>query len=145
MTALYANPYNIDVAGFYFNDADEFIEKSTNLTDRYGNLVEEFEIGFIDGDAAALFNACGINQANLMTWFDDIENLDDHEKINLYYLLNIAGCTTYLKTFAILLIMKSLLETANCVGTWWNLNTTTKPTLAQMHRAFKKWRVICAI
>lgn len=81
MTTLYANPYNIDASGFYFNDADEFTEKSTNLTDRYGNPVEEFEIDFIDGDDAALFNACGINQANLSTWFDDIQTLDDHEKL----------------------------------------------------------------
>jgi hypothetical protein len=93
MTTLYANPYNIDAAGFYFNDANEFIEKSTNLTGRYGNQLEEFEIDFIDGDDAALFNACAINQANLNTWFDDIETLDDHEKINLYYLLSVAGYT----------------------------------------------------
>jgi hypothetical protein len=93
MTTLYANPYNIDAAGFYFNDADEFIEKSANLTDRYGNQVEEFEIDFIDGDDAALFNACAINQANLNTWFDDIEILDDQEKINLYYLISVAGYT----------------------------------------------------
>jgi Antirestriction protein (ArdA) len=93
MTRLYANPYNFDAAGFYFNNADEYIEKSTNLTDRYGNHVEEFEIDFIDGDDAALFNASAINQANLSTWFDDIETLDDFEKINLYYLLNVAGYT----------------------------------------------------
>ena len=93
MTTLYANPYNIDAAGFYFESADEFTEKAQNLTDRYGNHVEEFEIDFIDGDDAALFNACGINQANLNTWFDEIEALDDHEKVNLYYLLNVAGYT----------------------------------------------------
>ena len=51
--------------------------------DRYGNLVEEFEIQFIDGDNAQLFEACGINQANLNRWFDDIEFLQDHEKVNL--------------------------------------------------------------
>ena len=93
MTTLYANPYNIDAVGFYFNDADEFTEKSTNLTDRCGSHVEEFEIDFIDGDDAALFSACCINQANLNTWFDDIETLADQEKINLYYLLNVAGYT----------------------------------------------------
>ena len=93
MITLYANPYNIYAAGFYFNDTDEFIEKSTNLTDRYSNPVEEFEIDFIDGDDAALFNACAINQANLSTWFDDIETLDDQEKINLYFLLSAAGHT----------------------------------------------------
>lgn len=93
MTTLYANPYNIDATGFYFESIDEFTEKSTNLTDHCGNLVEEFEIDFIDGDDVALFNACGINQANLSTWFEDIETLDDHEKINLYYLLSVAGCS----------------------------------------------------
>lgn len=93
MTKLYANPYNIDAAGFYFNDAYEFIEKSANLIDRYGNPVEEFEIDFIDGDDATLFIACGINQANLSTWFDDIETLGDQEKVNLYFLLNVAGYT----------------------------------------------------
>ena len=93
MTKLYANPYSIDATGFYFESADAFIEKSTKLTDRYGNLVEEFAIDFIDGDDVALFNACTINQANLSTWFDDIETLEDHEKTNLYYLLNVAGYT----------------------------------------------------
>ena len=93
MTTLYANPYNIDAGGFYFENADEFTEKAQNLTDRYGNHVEEFEIDVIDGDDAALFNACGINQANLNIWFDEIEALDEHEKINLYYLLNVAGYT----------------------------------------------------
>lgn len=91
MTTLYANPYNIDATGFYFESVDEFTEKSTNLTDRYGNPVEEFEIDFIDGDDAALFIACGINQANLNTWFDNIEHLGNHEKINLYYLVSVAG------------------------------------------------------
>lgn len=57
MTTLYANPYNIDAAGFYFESANAFIEKSTNLTDRYGNLVEEFEIEFIDGDDVEIFSA----------------------------------------------------------------------------------------
>ena len=93
MTTLYANPYNIDAVGFYFESVDEFTEKAQNLTDRYGNPVEEFEIDFIDGEDAALFNACAINQANINTWIDDNEALDDHEKINLYYLLNVAGYT----------------------------------------------------
>ncbi len=88
---LYANPYNIDAAGFYFESADEFTEKTQNLTDRYGNPVEEFEIDFIDGDDAALFNACGINQANLNTWFDDIEPLSETEKAALYFLLSDLG------------------------------------------------------
>ena len=85
MTTLFANPYNIDAGGFYFESADEFTEKSPNLTDRYVNPVEEFEIDFIDGDDATLFNACGIYQANLSTYFDDIEPLSETEKAALYF------------------------------------------------------------
>ena len=91
MTKLYANPYNIDAAGFYFESADEFTEKSQNLTDRYSNLLEEFEIDFIDGDDAALFNACGINQANLSLYFEDIEPLNETDKAALYFLLSDLG------------------------------------------------------
>lgn len=91
MTILHATPYNIDAAGFYFTDALDYESKATMHVDHYGNLVEEFEIQFIDGDDAQLFEACGINQANLNTWFDDIEFLQDYEKVNLYYLVAVVG------------------------------------------------------
>lgn len=88
---LYAQPYNRDAQGFYFHDAEEFKAKSENLRDRFGCPVEEFEIQFIDGDDAALFEACGIDQCSLATWFDEIEVLDDHEKIALYFLTSELG------------------------------------------------------
>ncbi|MFA6015446.1 MAG: antirestriction protein ArdA [Gallionellaceae bacterium] len=88
MTTLHATPYNIDAAGFYFENADEYTDKSSSHVDRFGNLVEEFEIQFIEGDDAQLFNACDINQCNIGRWFDEIECLDDHEKLSLYFLLN---------------------------------------------------------
>lgn len=88
MTTLHATPYNIDATGFYFESSDEYTEKSSSHTDRFGNLVEEFEIQFIDGDDAQLFNVCDINQTNLDRWFDEIECLDEHEKTRLFYLLN---------------------------------------------------------
>ena len=90
-TTLHATPYNRDATGFYFTDALDYENKATMHVDRYGNLVEEFEIQFIDGDDAQLFTACGINQANLNTWFDDIEFLQDYEKVNLYYLVAVVG------------------------------------------------------
>ena len=90
-TTLYAQPYNRDAQGFYFHDAEEFETKSGNLRDRFGCPVEEFEIQFIDGDDAALFDACGIDQSSLAIWFDDIEVLDDHEKIALYFLTGELG------------------------------------------------------
>ncbi len=91
MTTLHATPYNIDATGFYFDSAADYESKAAMHVDRYGNLVEEFEIQFIDGDDAALFECCGINQANLNIWFDDIEFLQNDEKISLYYLVGIAG------------------------------------------------------
>ncbi len=91
MTTFHATPYNIDATGFYFTDINDYETKATMHVDCYGNLVEEFEIQFIDGDDAELFEACGINQANLNQWFDDIEFLDDDEKVKLYYLVSVAG------------------------------------------------------
>jgi hypothetical protein len=90
-TTLFAQPYNLDAQGFYFHDAEEFENKSESLLDRFGSPVEEFEIQFIDGDDAALFDACGIDQSNLITWFEDIEVLDDHEKLALYFLTSELG------------------------------------------------------
>jgi hypothetical protein len=87
MTTLHATPYNLDAAGFYFESLEEHQEKANNSD------AEEFEIQFIDGDDAALFEACGIDQSNLTTWFDDVETLSESHKINLYYLVGCAGYT----------------------------------------------------
>lgn len=91
MTTLYAQPYNLDAAGFYFDDAEAFTEQSENLQDRFGNPVEEFEIQFIDGDDAQLFEACGIHQGNLQMWFDSVEVLGEQEKAALFYLCRCLG------------------------------------------------------
>ncbi|MDP2229940.1 antirestriction protein ArdA [Methylotenera sp.] len=93
MTTLHATPYNLDATGFYFESMEEYQAKSENHLDRYGNKVEELEMQFIDGDDAALFEACRINQSNLNIWFNDVECLQDYEKINLYYLVSCAGYT----------------------------------------------------
>lgn len=92
MTTLYAQPYNLDAVGFYFESLEEFETRSENLTDRFGQPVEEFEIQFIDGDDSELFEACGINQSNLDVWFDEIENLEEPRKAGLYCL---CGCIHY--------------------------------------------------
>ena len=91
-TTLFAQPYNLDAQGFYFHSMEEFETQSKNLRDRFGCPVEEFEIQFIDGEDADLFEACGIGQSNLFMWFDEIDALDDHEKISLYFL---AGVLSY--------------------------------------------------
>lgn len=91
MTILYANPYNIDANGFQFSSAEEFTQKAAALRDRFGNPVEEFEIDYLDGDEGQLFRACGVNQCNLATWFDEVELLDQAEKAQLFYLTSVNG------------------------------------------------------
>ena len=51
MTTLYAQPYNIDATGFYFDSAEDYDAKAKGNFDRYGQFVEEYEIQFIDGEA----------------------------------------------------------------------------------------------
>jgi Antirestriction protein (ArdA) len=92
-TQLHAQPYNSDAKGFNFQDMTQYQEQANNCLDAYGNIVEEFEIQFIDGDDAELFRACQIDQASLSTWFDDVEVLDQINKINLFYLVGCAGYT----------------------------------------------------
>jgi hypothetical protein len=91
MTILHASPYNPDARGFNFSTAEEFTTQASALLDRYGNAVEEFELQYLDGEDSQLFEACGINQCNLPTWFDDIEPLEDYEKAALFYLVDQVG------------------------------------------------------
>jgi hypothetical protein len=87
----FAQPYDIDAQGFYFSELADYEEKALACKNRWGNPAEEFEIQFIDGDNGALFDACAINQANLKTWFDDVERLEDNEKAALFYLVSVNG------------------------------------------------------
>ncbi|MCB0518506.1 MAG: antirestriction protein ArdA [Lewinellaceae bacterium] len=85
MLELYAQPYNINATGYYFDTADRFDEKAGNCFDAYGMKVEEFEIQFIDGDAinAELFRAWGVHQANVHQFLEAANGLDEHEKLAL--------------------------------------------------------------
>lgn len=83
----HAQPYDISKQGFYFTDFESYIAGVA------ASGAEEFELQFIDGDDAQLFNACSINQANLAKWFDDVESLDDHEKVALFYLMSNNICS----------------------------------------------------
>jgi len=89
-TTLYANPYNLDASGFYFDTADEFEQLARNHVCHYGLPVEEYEVDYIDGPDAELFRACEITQANLKLW-EEIEGLEDYQKPTLFYCLNVLG------------------------------------------------------
>ncbi len=90
---LYANPYDTSATGFYFEDFDEFEEKSEKLRNRHGDPVEEFEIDFIDGDSdeQMLFEAMSVNQGNLEEYFDLLDDLDDEEILKLSILMDDLG------------------------------------------------------
>jgi hypothetical protein len=91
MCILYAAPYNRDARGFYFTSVEEFDTKAAALRDCYGGEVEEFEVGYSDGDDPQLFEACEVNQCNLATWFDDVEPLEEYQKAALFYLTDCNG------------------------------------------------------
>lgn len=79
MTTLYAQPYNIDANGFYFESA----EAKGNF-DRYGQFVEEYEIQFIDGEDdidADLAHAWGLYQSNFEGFLEASENWAEFEKL----------------------------------------------------------------
>lgn len=90
-TSICASPYNRDAAPFYFSTFEEYETKAENHTDCHGSPVEEYELIYCEGSDAELFEACGINQANLATWFDDIEDMDDDQKAALYFLTSVQG------------------------------------------------------
>lgn len=94
MTTLHAQPYSLDASGFYFGGLDDYQTKYDTNKDRYGNPVEEYELQMIEEDEtgdAQLFEACGIDQATLELWFDEIERLNKHEKAALFYLVSDLG------------------------------------------------------
>ena len=82
MTTLYAYPYDLSSAGFYFDSMKSFASQASRLRNAYGQPVEEFEIQFIDGDNldAQLFNALSVTQANIGAYFEAAEDWEDDQK-----------------------------------------------------------------
>ena len=85
MTTLFAQPYDICATGFYFETAGQYEEKAKNLTNDYGDIVEEFEIQFIDGESidCKLFSALNIHQGNFADFLDCVDAWDIDEKITV--------------------------------------------------------------
>jgi hypothetical protein len=84
MTTLYANPYDINYTGFYFDSIDQFNQKLSQAN------YEEVEIDYIAGDNPKLFQAADIHQCDIDTWFDELDQYSDdgHEAISISYLLD---------------------------------------------------------
>lgn len=85
MPTLFAQPFNLDATGFYFESSEDYEAKAKDCFDAFGFPVEEFEIQFIDGDDLdyQLFTAWGVHQGSFNTYLDAVEDLDNHAKIAL--------------------------------------------------------------
>lgn len=90
---FYAQPYNPDAQGFYFESYAEFEDKSKALTDSFGLPVEEFEIEVIDAtcEKLQLAEAAGVNQGNIKAFIEFIETSDEQEWPTLFYLMDSRG------------------------------------------------------
>lgn len=99
MTQLFAQPYNINATGFYFETIDEYNQKYTNNHDEYGQFVEEYEIQFINGDSidAELFKKLSISQCNINLYLEKIEEWDDRQKVQIL-IASECSCDIDLKT-----------------------------------------------
>lgn len=88
MTQFYAQPYDIEATGFYFEDASEYEELFKECRNFYGQPVEEFEIQWIDGETIdqELFEALGICQPTVQLFLEKLDEWsdEDKEKIIIY-------------------------------------------------------------
>ena len=89
--SYHANPFDLSASGFYFDDYSSYLTQAKKHKNQYGDPVDEFEIENINGTNYQLFNALGINQANLKEWFTDFEQLDGDDLIKAVYLAEYTG------------------------------------------------------
>jgi len=87
MTEFYAQPYSLDHTGFYFNSIDTYDAGMKKLNARG---CEEVEIQFIDGDdhLVSLAGAANIQQGNVSLWYEELENFDEAQATQLFFLLD---------------------------------------------------------
>lgn len=62
--SLYAQPYDLEAKGFYFNSLEDYEKKAAKNKNSYGGIVEEYEYQFIDGsdfsDGQKVLDAVGL-------------------------------------------------------------------------------------
>ena len=82
---LFAQPYDINEMGFYFESFDDYKEKADKLRNSSGQPVEEFEIQLIEGASidCDLFNALQVHQGDIEAFFEAFDNWTDDEKIKV--------------------------------------------------------------
>lgn len=85
---LYANPYDVSAYGFYFSTPKQFAKEYKKRLP-----VEEYMVDWIDGpeDDRELFEALNVTPGNLEQYFELMDELNDHDKAALYYVLRHRG------------------------------------------------------
>ena len=93
MTLLfYAQPYDISAEGFYFRSMTDYTKQVKTIRNSCGNIVEEFEIQYIDGGLlnAEFAKAWQINQANIGQFIEAANEWDEEDKIR--FILAVGEC-----------------------------------------------------
>ncbi|ANK79349.1 MAG: antirestriction protein ArdA [Rhizobiales bacterium NRL2] len=85
MSTFYAQPYDINAKGFFFDSAESYRDGTAGRTNCYGMPVEEYEIQFIDGELidAALANALEVNQATISAFFEAEADWSEDQKLRV--------------------------------------------------------------
>lgn len=91
-SSFFAQPYDQSATGFYFSCMESYTKQVEVAVNVDGQPVEEFEIQPNYDVSSELFKACGINQSNLEQWFDEIDLLNDGQKVALFYLMDNNVC-----------------------------------------------------
>lgn len=94
MATLYANPYDLEAKGFYFNDLVDYQSKMKANVNSFGMPVEEYSFDFIDGSDAEyeLYELMSSGDfIDLKSYFNAIDTIDDDQLPALVYLMDTMG------------------------------------------------------
>lgn len=82
MPRLYAQPYDISAAGFYFEAKEEYARKADRNFNQMGGLVEEYNCNSSNGEEidCKLFEALGVDQANFGRYLEACDEWSEDDK-----------------------------------------------------------------
>ena len=106
MSNFYANPYGYGYHGFYFDTAEELVEKLETAD------FEEYSIDCIDYEYSEIFHALNIGGSNLAEFLDFMEGLSDLEVVAVQYLAeyNRADLETVMRKYDDVIIFEGTLR-----------------------------------
>ncbi len=89
---LYAQPYNLEVEGFYFRSSEEYTATYPTIKDGWGEQVEEFEIQMTNSESidVALARAWQLSQANFAAFFKAADTW--HREDKFAFIIAVGDC-----------------------------------------------------